>query len=258
MAASVLACCLALGSHTSQAQEMPPPPPPLPVFDAAPVPILPPVDALAPVPRFAEATFDPLPEAKTAVFSGSAASQREIQQTAQIATRARARADEPYDFSVATELPGPDQIFRRVSEAEFFEGIRQGYKGFAGGGRIIFPEEVALTTEPYKKRQFPYVVKGVEPNYVLHGRLYFEQPNFERQGWDLGVLSPFINMGVYYYDLATLPYHYMTRPFERYDTSAGKCLPGDSTPLLLYPEELSVTGLVGEAAVVTGLFYLFP
>ena len=45
----------------------------------------------------------------------------------------------------------------------------------------------------------------------------------------------------------------MTRPLEKYEVSAGKCLPGDPASFYLYPEEFSVTGLVGQAAAVTML-----
>ena len=39
--------------------------------------------------------------------------------------RPRERPDEPYDFSVVTELPGPERFFRRQSENEFFQRIRE-------------------------------------------------------------------------------------------------------------------------------------
>ncbi|HWY87256.1 MAG TPA: hypothetical protein VNX28_11055 [Gemmataceae bacterium] len=171
--------------------------------------------------------------------------------------RPKDRPDTLYDFSVALELPGADRVFRRDSENDFYERIRQDSVK-PGQGPVIFPEESPLTNETYARRAFPRRVEGVEPAYVCHGRLFFEQPNFERAGWDLGIVTPFANMGKYYYDLVLLPYHAWTRPFERTDCSAGKCLPGDPTPLYLYPEEFSVTGLVGQAGVVTGLFYLFP
>ena len=193
-----------------------------------------------------------------AVFTSKSGSQSGIQQTSQVVPRAPSRSEEPYYFSVTTELPGPERFFRRQSESEFFERIREETKLQPGAGRVVFPESPPLTTETYQRRRFPHLVRGVEPAYVCHGRLLFEQPNFERQGWDLGILTPFANVGVYYYDLALLPYHAWTRPLEQTDCSAGKCLPGDPTPFYLYPEEFSVTGLVGEATVVTGLFFLFP
>jgi len=170
--------------------------------------------------------------------------------------RLKDRPEDIYDITASTELPGPERLFRRQSEREFFERLREDYR--EKRDRIIFPKVEALTTERYQKRQFPPRVEGVEPHYVCHGRLLFEQPNFERQGWDLGILTPICNLGVYYYDLALLPYHAWTRPVQLTDCSAGKCLPGDPTPLYLYREQFSVSGLAAEAAVVTGLFYLFP
>ena len=101
--------------------------------------------------------------------------------------------------------------------------------------------------------------RPVEPNYVCHGRLFFEQPNFERYGWDLGPVDS--DRGIAGLTTTTwrcFPTRSGTDPFRCYDCSAGNCLPGDPTPFYLYPEEFSVTGLVGEASVVTGLFFLFP
>jgi hypothetical protein len=263
-AASVLGCWLGLAG--AQAQEMPPPI--LPPVDApapiTPAPIAPPpvaqiLDSGPPTAQSVDFPVDPLPKdnVSPAIFFNKPGSPSGIQQTNQTVapiTSKKDRPEEPYSFAVDTELPGLDRITRRISEKDFFEEIKQDY----GTGKAIFPPMPPLTTEVYQRRQFPHIVRGVEPANVVHGRLYFEQPNFERTGWDLGVLSPFVNMGKYYYDLALLPYHCMTRPFEKYEVSAGKCLPGDPAPLFLYPEEFSVTGLVGETAVITGLWYLFP
>jgi hypothetical protein len=201
----------------------------------------------------------PVAPVVTADFVNRRGGEGDIQQTAQeLPSRLKDRLEDTYDFSITTELPGPERLFRRQSEKEFFERVREDYLAKAGGGRVIFPEEQPLTTEPYKRLLFPRLVEGVEPAYVCHGRLLFEQPNFERQGWNLGILTPVCNLGIYYYDLALLPYHAFTRPVERMDCSAGKCLPGDPTPLYLYHEEFSVSGLAAQAAVVTGLFFLFP
>jgi hypothetical protein len=256
-AASLLAGALFLGGARSQAQEMPPPIlPPLDGPAAVPAPVL---DAQPPVAQTVDFPVDTFPkeDVSTAIFLNKQGSPSGVQQTSQAVVppmSAKERPEEPYSFSVDTELPGMQRISRRLSERDFFEEIKQEYRT----GEAIFPVQPPLTTEPYQRRQFPHLVRGVEPSNVMHGRLYFEQPNFDRTGWDLGVLSPFINVGVYYYDLALLPYHCMTRPLEKYEVSAGKCLPGDPAPLYLYPEEFSVTGLVGQAAAVTGLFYLFP
>ncbi len=250
-AASLLASCL-LVAGTAQADPLPPPTlPPLPA-----TPLLPgSFEAGAPVGLALTDSPARSDKATTAVFIGNDAGA--IQQTGQVITRPRDR-EETVDFSVTTELPGPDRMFRRESETDFLERIRQEGKGKAGTNRIVFPENPPLTKEPFRRREFPHLVQSVEPSYVCHGRLLFEQPNFERAGWNLGVLTPLVCVGKYYYDVVLLPYHCFTRPFEHTDCSAGKILPGDPTPLYLYHETFSVTGLVGEAAVLTGLFYLFP
>ena len=63
-------------------------------------------------------------------------------------------------------------------------------------------------------------------------RLYFEQPNFDRTGYDFGILTPVLCVGAFYYDLVLLPYHFGTDPQNRTECSAGKCLPGDQAPFL--------------------------
>lgn len=166
--------------------------------------------------------------------------------------------EEDLDFAINTDLPGPDRLFRRESEKQVFERIRQDARRKAGNPRVVFPAEPVLSTATYAGRSFPRTMEWVEPGYVCHGRLMFEQPNLERQGWNLGVLTPVAAVTGFYYDLALFPYHYWTRPLQRWDCSAGKCLPGDPSPLLFYPEEYSLTGLLGQAAFIAGGIPIFP
>ena len=84
-------------------------------------------------------------------------------------------------------------------------------------------------------RLWPFLVSTVEPNYVCYKRLWFEQRNSERFGWDFGVLQPAISTGVFFTDLAVLPMHWAANPFRCYDCSAGQCLPGDAVPLTWNP-----------------------
>jgi hypothetical protein len=102
------------------------------------------------------------------------------------------------------------------------------------------------------------MVELVEPGYVCHRRLLFEQPNFERYGYDYGILQPGISLGIFWYDTLSLPYHAFSRPCRNYDCSSGKCLPGDPVPLYLYKEPFSLTGLVAQTGVVLGGFFAFP
>jgi hypothetical protein len=164
---------------------------------------------------------------------------------------------EDLEFRLRTDLPGPDRLFERSSEKQLFERIKR-EAGPTRAARVIFPEEEVLTKDKYAPRLFPRAVHLVEPNFVCHGRLYFEQPNFERHGWDLGLFQPAVSLGAFYWDVATLPYQLGTRPFQKYECSAGKCLPGDPVPLLWYPPELSWSGLAAQTGAVTAGFFIFP
>src|SRR5207249_5848746 len=107
---------------------------------------------------------------------------------------------------------------------------------------MVFPEQPVLSKEPYYGRAWPKTKMAVEPGYVCHGRLFFEELNSERYGWEVGLFQPMLSSLYFYKDLALLPMHAFTHPQRCYDCSAGKCLPGDPVPYLLYPPELTVTG----------------
>ncbi len=154
--------------------------------------------------------------------------------------------------------PGPERIFGRLdTEKEFQERMKQEGLERSPADRVAFPMEPIVTTKSYARRQFAPITEFVEPNYLSFGRLYFEQKNFERFGWDLGILAPGICVGKFFWDTALLPYHLGTQPFRKFDSNAGQCLPGDPVPLVLYPPEISVTGAVLEATTLISLFAIF-
>lgn len=173
---------------------------------------------------------------------------------------ARAPGDDLQEQRIQLTPPGMERIFGHLeSEASLQERMRQEAKERPTPERIEFPKENPyLTKEPFKAREFPPLTEVVEPYYVTHRRLYFEQRNLERYGWDLGIISPVVSATRFYWDMAWLPYHIGTDPCRRYECSAGQCLPGDPVPLLLYPPQLSVTGFIFEAATVATLFAIFP
>ncbi len=193
---------------------------------------------------------------KPAVYQVEFDKEGSIQRTA--AQAGRGKDGDEVDIVISVDLPGPERLFRRESERDVFERLRQDEKKRPGAGRVIFPTYQPLSKEPYAPRHFAPMVETVEPSYVCHTRLFFEQPNFERYGWDLGVLTPALCLGKFYYDFAFFPYHFWSRPFECVDSSSGKCLPGDPTPLYLYREPLSVTGALGQAGTIIGLGFVFP
>jgi hypothetical protein len=115
----------------------------------------------------------------------------------------------------------------------------------------------------------PYVAKAIregypamqsltEPDYVVHRRLYFEEKNSERYGWDLGIVQPVISTLYFYKDTLLWPAKLASNPFERYDTSAGKCLPGSPVPYYLYPPEVDLFGASVGAATIVGAAVILP
>jgi hypothetical protein len=157
----------------------------------------------------------------------------------------------------------PNPVVRLESEENFdrriSQKVRQAPHSPTGlPDRALFPEEPVITRDKYVARAFPAASLLVEPNYVCYGRLYFQERNAERYGWDLGMVQPVLSAGVFFFDVATLPYHWGANLCKGPACSAGQCLPGDPVPYMIYPPELSVTGAVCEAAAIGGLLAAFP
>ncbi len=171
--------------------------------------------------------------------------------------QSRSQADDITSYNILLDIPGKQRLFGQFeSEAALKERMRQ--EALRSGERLVFPDEPILSREPYPGRHWPALVRHVEPYYVCYGRLLFEQKNLERYGWSLGPVTPLVSAGKFFWDVAWLPYHLATRPCRQYDCSAGHCLPGDPVPLLLYPPEISATGMLTQVGVITGLFFIFP
>jgi hypothetical protein len=159
-------------------------------------------------------------------------------------------------------VPDPKRIFRLESESHLTDRMIQDSK--TGENPIeqkytfVHPDYPAVTKEKYEFRRWEPLTELVEPPYVCYRRLYFEQINSERYGWDLGLGHPLLSAGIFFTDVALLPYHAFTEPFRRYECNAGYYLPGDPVPLMLYPPELNAPGLLAEAAVIGLCFAIFP
>ncbi len=156
----------------------------------------------------------------------------------------------------------PERVFRLESEAMLRERMsreaQQGINPLNLKYKAVFPEYAPVPPPIVPVRFWPPTPEVVEPLYLCYGRLYFEQINQERYGWDLGPLQPLISAGIFYLDVATLPYHAATDPRRCYECNPGYALPGQCVPLLLYQPEWSLTGALGEAAAVGLLFWMFP
>ena len=138
---------------------------------------------------------------------------------------------------------------KRDNESEIFAKFPTDYEPMAKG-----PEGQPLA---YTRRSYPPSVEQVEPMFVCYGRLYFEDKNSERYGWELGILQPVISAGIFYGDILKFPYNVGTRPCQKFEADAGYCLPGDPVPYLIYPIELSLTGGLLEAGTFVGLSAIF-
>jgi hypothetical protein len=160
--------------------------------------------------------------------------------------------------TIQLEPPGPERLFRLEGEDALKERWRQELWTTSPGKSQIYPDEPILTREKYFGRSWPTRTLYVEPNYLCYKRLLFEQPNFERYGWDLGPLTVPLSGLAFYGDVVTLPYHAFTDPFRHCECNAGYCLPGDPVPLLLYPPQLSTAGGVAETATILTLLAIFP
>lgn len=165
---------------------------------------------------------------------------------------------EPLGFQIQLDPPGPDRLFRLESEAALNERMRQEARGRVPPERITFPDEPVLSKDRYTGRAWPKFKTLAEPQYVCYGRLFFEQKNEERYGWDLGIIEPVVSAGHFFADFVTLPYHMASYPCRKYECSAGYCLPGQPVPYMLYPPEVTVTGTVAEGAVIGTLLAIFP
>jgi hypothetical protein len=161
--------------------------------------------------------------------------------------------------SLSITPPGFEQIFNHLdSELALQERIRQQKADMEPNTKVVFPIEPEVSREPYQGRDWARRAIYAEPNYVIYDRLFFEDINSERYGWDLGIISPLVSTGIAIKDMLLFPMHAGTDPFRMHEASTGYCLPGDPVPYLLYPPEVSVTGAFLEAGVIVTLLAVFP
>lgn len=144
---------------------------------------------------------------------------------------------DPNRFLLRLEPPGPDRLFgARETEAQFELRMKQLFAENFRSESAKLPEKPILSKEEYKPRNFAPMTMRVEPAYIVHRRLFFEEKNAERYGWELGFLQPFVSTAAFYQDVIFFPKHLLTQ-CRYWETNAGLCLPGDPVPFLWYPPE---------------------
>jgi hypothetical protein len=170
----------------------------------------------------------------------------------------RMQSDSAFKKRVTSELIEIERKKPRTEGAKFDPvQTTKTYSNFpkidplAPEGAVYQPKTITQNYQPMQAR--------IEPGYVVHRRLYFEEKNSERYGWEVGFFQPALSGLAFYKDVLLYPAHFGSNLFERYDTSAGKCLPGSPVPYYLYPEEIDLFGATfGAATIVGAAFAVFP
>jgi hypothetical protein len=163
------------------------------------------------------------------------------------------------------KLPGKLEVFRFESQGELERRIlhelhRDDTPKETADNKFPLPPKLAADGAVFtpKTATYPAVRARIEPGYVVHRRLYFEEKNSERYGWDLGFAQPLVSGLTFFKDVLVMPAKIASNPHERYDVSAGKCLPGSPVPYYLYPPEVDIWGATFAAGLYTGTAFLFP
>jgi hypothetical protein len=163
-------------------------------------------------------------------------------------------------------LEGDDELRRRIMRELYEEEVERRKKDPTQkvneeNYRPPVPRKVGVEI-PYQTKAvrlgYPSMQTLLEPGYIVHRRLLFEEQNAERYGWDAGIVQPFLSTAYFYKDVLLWPSKLASQPFERYTTNAGKCLPGDPVPYFLYPPEIGLFGGSVGAAAIIGTVFLFP
>ncbi|HZV05157.1 MAG TPA: hypothetical protein VE999_08760 [Gemmataceae bacterium] len=176
----------------------------------------------------------------------------------------REEFETPAPYTIQLEPPSIYRVAISVeSDAQLHERIRQENRErkMPGGKmpeRLVFPNDPIISTDTYQGRKWYPMRLEVAPYYLCHGRLAFQQINFERYGWDLGPFSPLASAGMFLFDFVAWPYKAAKEPCRRIEYNTGWCLPGDPVPFLLYPIQLSPTGFVAEVGTILTLVAVFP
>lgn len=218
-----------------QVPPVPPPPPPLP------------------------SRFDPPAAAPTQTLYYSKPSQPlpDIQPTAAQVVQGGDEEEGNQGYQIRLDPPGSELLFRLESEEQLRARIRQEFRD-RPEQTAEFPPQTVLSEVAFQGRAFPPSQALREPNYVAYGRLHFQDLNHERYGWDYGWFQPLISAGRFVKDCAILPHSVMSRPRWRFESSAGYCYPGDPVPYLIYPPEITATGLMGQAGVIIAGYAILP
>ncbi len=170
-----------------------------------------------------------------------------------------AEEDVADSFELQLKPPSREDLFRLESEKELEDRIQEEErKENPDLEPEAFPPYPVLSKVEFEGRTFPPGKVVKEPNYVCYRRLFFEDLNHERYGWDLGLIQPLWSAVRFYRDVITLPHNFASFPHIRYESNAGYCLPGDPVPYLAYPPTVTASGLGLTTGIVLLLYGVIP
>ncbi|MDA1055716.1 MAG: hypothetical protein O3C40_35420 [Planctomycetota bacterium] len=93
---------------------------------------------------------------------------------------------------------------------------------------------------------------------VCHRPLYFEDINLERHGYKVPIFQPALSAAHFFGRVPLLPYMMMSEGHRNCQYTLGHYRPGDYAPYSLYVPRLRLDASAAEAAVVAGVFFVFP
>ncbi len=165
-------------------------------------------------------------------------------------------------FRLESDLEVRNRIVRELVEEDAIRAKRENKEPSRASyfePPVIAPNAEGKTYQTKVVREtYPVMKSLLEPDYVVHRRLLFEDKNTERYGWDLGILQPVLSTALFYKDTLLWPANLASHAFERYDTSAGKYLAGTPVPYYLYPPEIDLFGFGVGGAVIAGVAVILP
>lgn len=121
------------------------------------------------------------------------------------------------------------------------------------------PERCGTGYDPFHGRSFVPATVQWTASGLCHKPLYFEQPQLERYGHELGpVLQPIVSSAHFFGNIPLLPYKMGIHPPYECQYELGHYRPGDCVPYMLRPFPWSLRGAAVQAAAVTGGAALIP
>lgn len=121
------------------------------------------------------------------------------------------------------------------------------------------PTEFKLSDAAYSNRMFSDCLYQWQATNQWHNPLYFEDPALERYGHvHHELVQPFVSVARFSVQLAGLPYQMTIDPVCKKMYNLGYYRTGECAPKKYYRIPWNTHAAVNEAAVWTGLIYIFP